>query len=204
MKGIAYIISAPSGAGKTTLCRMAAAHFPEIRNSVSYTTRKPRPGEVDGRDYWFVEDEAFDRMVERGEFLEYAGVYGRRYGTSKKDLESLLDQGWSVILEIDVQGADKVRQTLKGGVYIFILPPSLEACEQRLISRGKDSPEDIKKRLKIAEEEIRKAPLYDYLIVNDELDRAFEELKSVMIASRAATMRMEGRLMELFGDILKS
>jgi len=204
MKGIAYIISAPSGAGKTTLCRMAAAHFPEIRNSVSYTTRKPRPGEVDGRDYWFVEDEAFDRMVEAGEFLEYAGVYGRRYGTSKKDLESLLDQGWSVILEIDVQGADKVRQTLKGGVYIFILPPSLEACEQRLISRGKDSPEDIKKRLKIAEEEIRKAPLYDYLIVNDELDRAFEELKSVMIASREATMRMEGRLMELFGDILKS
>lgn len=203
MKGIAYIISAPSGAGKTTLCRMAAAHFPEIRNSVSYTTRKPRPGEVNGRDYWFVEDEAFDRMVEGGEFLEYAGVYGRRYGTSKKDLEALLDQGWSVILEIDVQGADKVRRTLKGGVYIFILPPSLEACEQRLISRGKDSPEDIKKRLKIAEEEIRKAPLYDYLIVNDELDRAFEELKSVMIASRAATPRMEGRLMELFGDILK-
>lgn len=203
MKGIAYIISAPSGAGKTTLCRMAAAHFPEIRNSVSYTTRKPRPGEVNGRDYWFVEDEAFDRMVEGGEFLEYAGVYGRRYGTSKKDLEALLDQGWSVILEIDVQGADKVRQTLKGGVYIFILPPSLEACEQRLVMRGKDSVEDIKKRLKIAEEEIRKAPLYDYLIVNDELDRAFEELKSVMIASRAATSRMEGRLMELFGDILK-
>lgn len=203
MKGIAYIISAPSGAGKTTLCRMAAAYFPEIRNSVSYTTRKPRPGEVNGKDYWFVEDEAFDRMVEGGEFLEYAGVYGRRYGTSKKDLEALLDQGWSVILEIDVQGADKVRQTLKDGVYIFILPPSLEACEQRLITRGKDSLEDIKKRLKIAEEEIRKAPLYDYLIVNDDLDRAFEELKSVMIASRAASPRMEGRLMELFGDILK-
>ena len=204
MKGIAYIISAPSGAGKTTLCRMAAAHFPEVRNSVSYTTRKPRPGEVDGRDYWFVEDEAFDRMVGSGEFLEYAGVYGRRYGTSKKDLEALLDQGWSVILEIDVQGADKVRQTLKGGVYIFILPPSLEACEKRLIARGKDSPEDIRKRLKIAEEEIKRAPSYDYLIVNDELDRAFEVLKSVMTAQKAATSRMEGRLRELFGDILKS
>lgn len=204
MKGIAYIISAPSGAGKTTLCRMAAAHFPEVRNSVSYTTRKPRPGEVDGRDYWFVEDEAFDRMVDSGEFLEYAGVYGRRYGTSKKDLEALLDQGWSVILEIDVQGAARVRQTLKGGVYIFILPPSLEACEKRLIARGKDSPEDIRKRLKIAEEEIKKAPSYDYLIVNDELDRAFEELKSVMTAQKAATSRMEGRLRELFGDILKS
>jgi guanylate kinase len=203
MKGIAYIISAPSGAGKTTLCRMAAAHFPEIRNSVSYTTRKPRPGEVNGSDYWFVEDEAFDRMVEGGEFLEYAGVYGRRYGTSKKDLEALLDQGWSVILEIDVQGASKVRKAMKGGVYIFILPPSLKACEQRLVARGKDSVEDIKKRLKIAEEEIRKAPDYDYLIVNDDLDQAFEELRAVMVAEKAAVPRMQDRLFELFGDILK-
>jgi guanylate kinase len=203
MKGIAYIISAPSGAGKTTLCRMAAAHFPEIKNSVSYTTRKPRPGEVDGKDYWFIDDEAFDRMVEGGEFLEYAGVYGRRYGTSKKDLEALLEDGWSVILEIDVQGAARVRQTLKGGVYIFILPPSLKVCEQRLVERGKDSPEEINKRLKIAEEEIRKASRYDYLIVNDDLKRAFEELKSVMIAQKAASARMRDRLMELFGGILK-
>jgi guanylate kinase len=203
MKGIAYIISAPSGAGKTTLCRMAAQHFPEIRNSISYTTRKERPGEVNGRDYWFTTDEAFDRMVENGEFLEHAGVYGRRYGTSKKDLEALLDQGWSVILEIDVQGAEKVRKALKGGVYIFILPPSLKACEDRLKARGKDSPEDIKKRLKIAEEEIRKAPQYDYLIVNDELEAAFEQLKAVMLAQKAATPRMAERLNELFGDILK-
>ena len=203
MKGIAYIISAPSGAGKTTLCRMAANHFPEIRNSVSYTTRQPRPGEVDGKDYWFIDDEAFDRMIEGGEFLEYAGVYGRRYGTSKKDLEALLEDGWSVILEIDVQGAARVRQTLKGGVYIFILPPSLKVCEQRLVERGKDSPEEINKRLKIAEEEIRKASRYDYLIVNDDLKRAFEELKSVMIAQKAASARMRDRLMELFGGILK-
>lgn len=203
MKGIAYIISAPSGAGKTTLCRMAAAHFPEIRNSVSYTTRKPRPGEVDGKDYWFIDDEVFDRMVEGGEFLEYAGVYGRRYGTSKKDLEALLEDGWSVILEIDVQGAARVRQTMKHGVYIFILPPSLKACEQRLVERGKDSTDEINKRLKIAEEEIRKASQYDYLIVNDDLDRAFEELKSVMAAQKAASARMRDRLMELFGGILK-
>lgn len=203
MKGIAYIISAPSGAGKTTLCRMAAQHFPEIRNSVSYTTRKARPGEVNGRDYWFVDDEVFDRMIENGEFLEHAGVYGRRYGTSKKDLEALLEEGWSVILEIDVQGAEKVRERLKGGVYIFILPPSLKACEERLRSRGKDSPEEIKKRLKIAEEEIRKAPGYDYLIVNDDLGRAFEELKAVMVAQKSAARRMEERLRDMFGDILK-
>lgn len=202
MKGIPYIISAPSGAGKTTLCRMASGHFPEIRNSISYTTRKPRPGEVNGRDYWFIDDAEFDRMVEKGEFLEHAGVYGKRYGTSKKDLEALLEDGFSVILEIDVQGAASVRKRLTDGVYIFILPPSLKACEQRLIERGKDSHEEIKKRLKIAEEEIRKAPEYDYIIVNDDLVRAFEELKAVMTAEKARAGRMQERLRELFGDIL--
>lgn len=204
MKGIAYIISAPSGAGKTTLCKMAAEHFPEIRNSVSYTTRPPRPGEVPGRDYWFVSDETFDAMVANDEFLEHAGVYGRRYGTSRKDLEALLDEGRSVILEIDVQGAARVRETLRDGVYIFILPPSLEACERRLKQRGKDSPEDIRKRLKIAEEEIRKAPEYDYIIVNDDLRRAFDELKAVMMATRSASARMRETLQELFGRVLKS
>jgi len=204
MKGIAYIISAPSGAGKTTLCKMAAEHFPEIRNSVSYTTRPPRPGEVPGRDYWFVDDATFDAMVANDEFLEHAGVYGRRYGTSRGDLEALLDEGHSVILEIDVQGAARVRETLKDGVYIFILPPSLEACEKRLKQRGKDSPEEIKKRLKIAEEEIRKAPEYDYIIVNDDLERAFDELKAVMKATRSASARMRETLQELFGRVLKS
>jgi len=204
MKGIAYIISAPSGAGKTTLCKMAASHFPEIRNSVSYTTRTARPGEVDGRDYWFVSDATFDRMVANDEFLEHAGVYGRRYGTSKKDLEALLEEGHSVILEIDVQGAAKVRETLKDGVYIFILPPSLEACERRLVGRGKDNPEEIRKRLKIAEEEIRRAALYDYIIVNDDLEKAFDELKAVMTATRSASARMRDTLQKLFGGILKS
>lgn len=204
MKGIAYIISAPSGAGKTTLCKMAASHFQEIRNSVSYTTRKARPGEVDGRDYWFVDDATFDRMVAADEFLEHAGVYGRRYGTSRKDLEALLEEGRSVILEIDVQGAAKVRETLKDGVYIFILPPSLEACEKRLVGRGKDSSEEIKKRLKIAEEEIRRAAQYDYIIVNDDLEKAFGELKAVMTATRSASARMQETLQELFGGILKS
>lgn len=202
MKGVAFIISAPSGAGKTTLCRMAAGHFPEIRNSVSYTTRKPRPGEENGRDYWFIGDAAFDRMVDNGEFLEHAGVYGRRYGTAKKDLEALLEEGWSVILEIDVQGAARVRERLEGGVYIFILPPSLKACEQRLIERGKDSPEDIVKRLRIAENEIRRAPDYDYIIVNDDLVQAFDELKSVMAAEKAKTARMLDELRARFGDIL--
>ncbi|MBI5644208.1 MAG: guanylate kinase [Deltaproteobacteria bacterium] len=204
MSGIPFIVSAPSGAGKTTLCKMAVDFFPDLRHSISYTTRKPRPGEVDGVDYKFIDDAVFDKMVESGEFLEYAGVYGKRYGTSGKDLEALLDQGLSVILEIDVQGADKVRPVLKNGVDIFILPPSIEACADRLRSRGKDTPVEIEKRLKIAEDEIKKAPEYDYIIVNDDLEEAFEKFKSIITAEKAKTERMLGAVERLFGASVKS
>lgn len=199
MKGVPFIVSAPSGAGKTTLCKMAVAFFPGLRHSISYTTRPPRAGEVDGEDYRFVDDAGFDRMVESGEFLEYAGVHGKRYGTSRKDLSGLLDGGTDVILDIDVQGAEKVRGRLSGGVYIFILPPSVQACEERLRSRGKDSPEEIKKRLRIALDEIKKAPEYQYIIINDNLTAAFEKLKSILIAEKAASRRMMPRVAELFG-----
>ncbi|MBI5467723.1 MAG: guanylate kinase [Deltaproteobacteria bacterium] len=198
-KGVPFIVSAPSGAGKTTLCKMAVAFFPGLRHSISYTTRPPRAGEVDGEDYRFIDDAGFDRMVESGEFLEYAGVHGKRYGTSRKDLSGLLDEGTDVILDIDVQGAEKVRGRLSGGVYIFILPPSVEACEERLRSRGKDSPEEIKKRLRIALDEIKKAQEYQYIIINDNLTAAFEKLKSIMIAEKAASRRMMPRVAELFG-----
>lgn len=200
MAGIPFIVSAPSGAGKTTLCKRAVDHFTDMRFSVSYTTRKPRPGEVNGVDYWFVDDGVFDKMIAGGDFLEYAGVYGKRYGTSKKDLEELLERGWNVILEIDVQGAGKVRQRLSGGVYIFILPPSIKACEERLVSRGKDTPEEIKKRLMIAVEEIKKAPEYDYIILNDYIEDAFEKMKSVMTAERSKAARMAPKVKELFGS----
>jgi guanylate kinase len=199
MKGVPFIVSAPSGAGKTTLCKMAVAFFPGLRHSISYTTRPPRAGEVDGEDYRFIDDAEFDRMVESGEFLEYAGVHGKRYGTSRKDLSALLDEGTDVILDIDVQGAEKVRGRLSGGVYIFILPPSVEACEERLKSRGKDSPEEIKKRLRIALDEIKKAHEYQYIIINDNLTAAFEKLKSIVIAEKAASRRMMPRVAELFG-----
>lgn len=200
MAGIPFIVSAPSGAGKTTLCKRAVDYFTDMRFSVSYSTRKPRPGEVNGVDYWFVDDAVFDKMIADGDFLEYAGVYGKRYGTSKKDLEELLEKGWNVILEIDIQGAGKVRQRLSGGVYIFILPPSIKACEERLVSRGKDTPEEIKKRLTIAVEEIKKAPEYDYIILNDDLEDAFEKMKSVMTAERSKAARMFPKVKELFGS----
>lgn len=197
-KGIPFIVSAPSGAGKTTLCKKAVAFFPDLRHSISYTTRPPRDGEVNGADYWFITNAEFDRMVESGEFLEYAGVHGKRYGTSKKDLEGLLDKGVDVILDIDVQGAEKVRERLRGGVFIFILPPSVEACEQRLKTRALDSPEEIKRRLKIALDEIKKAPEYEYIIINDDLDAAFGKLRSIIISEKAKTARMIERVKKLF------
>lgn len=198
-KGIPFIVSAPSGAGKTTLCRMAADHFPGMRHSVSYTTRKPREGEVDGVDYWFVGNETFDALVKKREFLEHAGVHEKRYGTRKKDLLAILDSGYDAMLDIDVQGAANVRKRIKGGVYIFILPPSIEACEERLKTRGKDSPEEIKKRLKIAIKEIKRSSEYDYIIINEDLDDAFEKLKSIIISEKTKKARLIGKVRDLFG-----
>ncbi len=201
MIGSLFIVSAPSGAGKTTLCKMAVDFFPGLRHSVSYTTRPARPGETNGKDYWFVDDAAFDRMLASGEFLEYAGVFGKRYGTSKKDLEALLKAGADVLLEIDVQGALNVRKRLNKGAYIFILPPSIKACEDRLRTRSSDPPEEIQRRLRIAVDEIRHAVDYDYVIVNDVLEAAFERLKAVMIAEKARTVNMSGAVKRLLADV---
>ncbi|MFQ5736976.1 MAG: guanylate kinase [Thermodesulfobacteriota bacterium] len=198
MSGIPFIVSAPSGAGKTTLCKMAVDFFPDLRHSISYTTRAPRAGETDGADYVFVTDQVFDRMVVGGEFLEHAGVHGKRYGTSRKDLEAVTAGGLDIILDIDVQGAEKIRETLEGGVYIFILPPSIEECERRLRTRAQDTREEIEKRLRIALEEIGKAPLYEYIIINERLKDAFEKLKSIIIAERARSTRVMDRVKGLF------
>ncbi len=200
-RGSSFIVSAPSGTGKTTLCKKAVDFFPDLRHSVSYTTRQPRPGEINGVDYWFVDEPAFDRMVERNEFLEYASVFGKKYGTSRKDLEGMLSRGLDVILDIDVQGAEKVMKTLTEGVYIFILPPSIEACEERLMLRGKDGPEEIKKRLKIAIDEIKKASGYEYIIINNELEQAFEKLKSIIISEKSKSKRMLKTVKEIFGSV---
>jgi len=197
-RGIPFIISGPSGAGKTTLYKMALERIPGVRHSVSYTTRPPRAGDVDGLDYHFVSDERFDEMVARGEFLEHAHIHGNRYGTGKKDLEGLLATGAHVILEIDVQGAASLRSALEDAVYIFIAPPSIEACEKRLSARGKDSPEVIERRVRAAVEEISHAPEYDYIILNEEVDPAFETLRSIIRAEETRTVRVMERLKELF------
>ncbi|MDA8170972.1 MAG: guanylate kinase [Nitrospiraceae bacterium] len=196
-EGTLFIISAPSGAGKTTLVREVLKSLPAIEESVSYTTRKPRTGEVDGIDYHFIAEGEFASMVGKGEFLESAEVHGNRYGTSLKDLKRLLARGLDVILDIDTQGARQIRgkkgkgKGLPEALYIFILPPSLEALRQRLEGRKTDSREQVELRLQNAIGEVMQYEMYDYVIVNDRLEEALERLKAVILADRARLGRLD-------------
>jgi guanylate kinase len=199
IRGVPFVVSGPSGAGKTTLYKMAVDFFGDLRHSVSYTTRRPRAGETNGVEYHFIDDATFDRMVEEGEFFEYASVHGRKYGTSRTDLELMLDDGMDVMLEIDVQGAHKLKRVMEGGVYVFIIPPSIEECRTRLTGRGQDDPDEITRRLNIAIEEIKNAPEYDYIIVNDVVEESFDLLKSVVVSERIRSERTSGRVREIFG-----
>jgi len=197
-QGIPFIISGPSGAGKTTLYKRALSEIPGARHSISYTTRPPRPGDIAGLDYHFVTEDVFKTMVKENKFIEHARIHGNRYGTARSDLEALLAGGSHVILEIDVQGAASMKKALASGVYIFIAPPSIEACEERLSSRGKDSDEVIKRRVRAAVEEISHAPAYDYIIINDNLDDAFSRLKAVITAESSRTERLIDKIIEKF------
>ncbi|MFQ5480305.1 MAG: guanylate kinase [Thermodesulfobacteriota bacterium] len=197
-KGLPIIISGPSGAGKTTLYKMAIETIAEVRHSISYTTRAPRAGDIDGIDYHFVSEAVFTGMAETGKFIEEAHIHGNRYGTARRDLEGLLRSGSHVILEIDVQGAASLRATLREGVYIFIVPPSMETLEERLSARGKDSPEVIKQRLCAAVEEISHASLYDYIIINEDINLSFQGLQAIIRAESIKTTRMREKIKELF------
>ncbi|HEX8960849.1 MAG TPA: guanylate kinase [Geobacteraceae bacterium] len=197
-EGILYIISAPSGAGKTTLCKEVIDIFPGLRHSVSYTTRQARPGEVHGRDYFFVPKEEFERMVAAGEFAEWAEVHGNLYGTALKTLDGFRRDGIDVLLDIDCQGARLLQERFAGGVFIFILPPSFDELRRRLDFRNSDSAEVIARRIENAAAEIREARWYDYIIVNDVFTRAVEELKSVIIAERCRTERVLAAVSEKF------
>jgi len=183
-KGILYVISAPSGAGKSTLCRELLDIFPELRHSVSFTTRTPRVGELEGRDYHFVTREKFLSMIEAGEFAEWAEVHGNLYGTSLITLQKCREDAIDLILDIDCKGAAQLKEKKVAGVNIFILPPNFKELRLRLEGRGSDSPDVIEKRLVNAEEEIRQAGWYDYIVVNDVFSRAVEDLKSIVIAER--------------------
>ena len=189
MNGILFIISSPSGGGKTSLVRALLEAEPEVRLSVSYTTRAARAGEADGHDYHFVTPPEFERMLEAGQFLESAVIYGNRYGTSQKWIERERAEGRDVLLEIDWQGAQQVRRLLRQVVTIFILPPSPEVLESRLRGRGQDSEEIVARRLAAAREEIAHVGEYDYVIINDDFNRAAQDLRSIVRAEQLKLAR---------------
>lgn len=191
------MVSGPSGAGKTTLYREAASSLPNLKHSVSYTTRRPRPGEVNDRDYTFINRDEFKGMIDRAEFAEWAEIHGKLYGTSKKRLEETMDSGIDAILDIDVQGAEHLKKKYQGGVYIFVLPPSLEALGKRLQKRMVNSKEEIEKRLKVAAKEIKRYREYDYVIVNNILEDALKELSAIIISKRVSTERVDPQLIEM-------
>jgi len=193
MSGDLYILSAPSGAGKTSLVNALLAGNHDIALSVSYTTRSPRPGEVDHRDYHFVSESEFLAMVERGEFLEHAMVHGNRYGTSAPWVRERNAAGHDLLLEIDWQGARQIRHQMPDAIGIFVLPPSMPELERRLRSRGQDSEDIIQRRLAAAQEEIGHAGEFDYVIINKDFDAALADLAAIVRASRLRLARQRQR-----------
>lgn len=187
MSGSLFVVTAPSGAGKTSLVRALLDCTDDIQLSISYTTRSPREGETDGVDYYYVDEARFHAMAESSDFLEYARVFGNYYGTSESWVKDRLKQGIDILLEIDWQGAEQVRRLMPEAIGIFILPPSLVTLEERLRKRGTDSEETIVQRLSEAQQEMSHYGEADYLIINDDFDRALEELRAVILASRVET-----------------
>lgn len=183
-RGLLLVVSSPSGAGKTTLCTRLRGEFPQLRFSVSYTTRSPRPGEAHGREYYFVDRGVFSEMVARDEFAENALVHGNNYGTSAALVNEALTSGHDLLFDIDFQGGRQLKAKFPDDVVlVFILPPSLAELERRLRTRATDAPEVIERRLRVARDELRHYDEYDYIIVNDDLARAYDVLRSVYVGS---------------------
>lgn len=191
-----FIVSAPSGTGKTTLCKKIVNTVDKLRQSVSFTTRKPRKGEVNNQDYSFISEEEFRKMIARGAFIEWAEVHGNLYGTSTERLENLMNSGFDVILDIDIQGAEQIRESRRGEVFIFLLPPSMKILRHRLEKRKSNSKEDIERRLQCAEDEIKQYEKYDYVILNDILKNSLRSLSAIIIAERLKNKRIDTNLIK--------
>jgi guanylate kinase len=190
-RGLLIVVSSPSGAGKTTLCRRLIEEFPEVMFSVSYTTRPMRRGEEEGVDYHFVDDPSFDAMIKRGDFAEWAEVHGHRYGTTVVAVRQALEGGRHVLFDIDYQGGRQLKAKFENeAVLVFVLPPSLAELERRLRKRATDAPEVIERRLRMARDELKQYGLYQFLIVNDDLPRAYDRLRAIYLAAQCGADRM--------------
>jgi guanylate kinase len=196
-RGTLFVVSSPSGGGKGTIIRHVLDVVPNLSYSVSFTTRAPRPGEINGREYFFVSRDVFDEMAAANEFLESACVHGNYYGTARRQVTEETASGIDIVLEVDVQGAASVRQLLLDSVSVFILPPSYEVLRQRLIARGTDTPEELQVRLRNAPDELRQYSKFDYVIFNDEVERAAAQLASIIHAERARCRRQEKLVREV-------
>lgn len=190
-RGFLVVLSGPSGAGKNTLLSAVLPRIPDLKYSVSATTRPPRPGEEDGIDYYFLRDDEFQAMIERGEFLEWAEFAGYRYGTPRRFVEESLAQGLTVITDIDIKGARQIKRNLPNAVFVFLLPPSMQELHKRLCARGTDSADAIDRRLKIALEEMAAIVDYDYWILNRDLEEACQLLVAIIQAERAKVSRTD-------------
>jgi guanylate kinase len=199
-RGMLIVVSSPSGGGKGTLIARVLKTVPGVSYSVSYTTRVPRTGEQHGREYFFVSTETFEEMIARGDFLEWANVYGYLYGTSRAQVEQERAAGHDIILEIDVQGASSIRALVEDTVTVFIVPPSFELLRNRLVARGTDSPADLERRLRGAPSEVEQYEHFSYVILNDDINRASQQLAAVIYAERARRERQVSRLKETLAD----
>jgi guanylate kinase len=199
MNGLLFVVTAPSGAGKSSLIKGLLAADRAVALSVSYTTRAPRPGETDGREYHFVDAGRFHAMLERGEFLESAEVHGHRYGTSQNSIAQTRASGRDLVLEIDWQGAEQVRRLHPDAIGIFILPPSMAELERRLRARAQDSEQVIQRRLHNAAEEMTHAVEFKYAIINKDFDEALQDLKAIVRTERTLTARQLARHPDIFG-----
>jgi guanylate kinase len=202
-RGLLFIVSAPSGTGKTTLVERLVEHTPSLKLSRSYTSRPAREGETDGVDYNFVRRPTFEAMAVAGEFLEWAEVFGNLYGTGASDTESMLASGHDVVLVIDVQGARKVRARGLETTTVFVMPPSMAVLEQRLRGRSKDSETEIQRRLQVARDEVAAFAEYDFVVVNDELTSAVDRLRSIVVAERSRLDRMQPSAETIVSSFLK-
>lgn len=198
-KGLLIVVSGASGTGKGTVCKKLLSELPDVHYSISATTRQPRQGEVDGREYYFLSRDEFQAWIADGKFLEFAEVYGNFYGTPLTKIEERLNRGEDVLLEIDVQGALNVKRKCPDGVYIFLLPPSLDELKRRIEGRGSETPDSLKRRLQNAVAEIQIGREYDYAVVNDTVDKAVAQIKAILVAERCRVARNADKFdMEVF------
>ena len=201
-KGLLLVVSGPSGAGKGTICKALLNKNDQIKLSVSATTRKPRNGEVHGVNYFFIEKEEFTKMIENGEFLEYAQIYDNFYGTPKAAIIECLEKGQDVILEIEKQGARQIKEVYPEGVFIFVLPPSLEELKSRIVGRGTETQEEIEKRFSCAFEEINQIVNYDYFIVNEDIEKSVSDVEAIICAEKNKVTRYKNNIIDKFKEEL--